>query len=227
MESWSDPPPRLEVARWAQERTETVLQPAGRDKPRVRRLRSSGGQRAVLKDYWECPWWLRHTVGRWVVSTERRAYQKLEGCRGIPAFWGCPDAFSLLVQYVDGRPVHRMQRGELPWVGVLQARQLIVDLERCGVSHGDIGHDSNGDFGRDANLIWGKDEQLYLFDFAGASFAQDVTLGFYRVGREHDRLLVTKLLQRFFPERTQEPEYPGLQQLSPWSRRWLRWFKKL
>ena len=228
MESWSDPLPRAgQAEKWAQERVERVLQEGATDKPRVRVLCSSSGERAVLKDYWGCSWWLRQSIGRWVVSTESRAYRRLAGCRGIPAYWGAPDAFSLLIQYVEGRPVHRMRRGDLPWTGIEQARLLLHNLRSRGVSHGDIGHDANGDFGRDANLIWGEDEQLYLFDFASASFAQDFTLGFYAVGRDHDGLLVTKLLQRFFPERQGEPEFNGVEQLSGWSRRWLRWFKKL
>lgn len=227
MESWSDPLPTGQAANWALERVERALQEGAPDKPRVRLLRSAKGERAVLKDYWQCSWWLRQSIGRWVVATERRAYRKLAGCTGIPLCWGCPDACSLLVQYVEGRPLHRMKLGELPWSGIEQARQLLRDLAERGVSHGDIGHDANGDFGRDANLIWGQDEQLYLFDFASASFAQDFNLGFYALGRDHDGLLVTKLLQRFFPERRNEPEFAGVERLPPWSRRWLRWFKKL
>ena len=208
---------------------ETVasLQEAERQRPGVRRVRLSDGREAVWKGYWGSAGWYRHTVGRLAISNEVRAYRALEGVKGVPRVLARPSPDSFLVEFVDGASLRDLEPGQLPWDAVVQTRQLIAAMHARGVVHGDLGHDWHGKMGRDANLVWGNDGTMYIIDFASAFFRQGWSLGLYRVFEPHDRLVITKLLRRFFPDRTREPEYSLQEQLGPWTLRILNLLKKL
>ncbi len=48
------------------------------------RLLELEGQRWVVKDFSACPWFIRNTLGRWMIGRELHALQFLDGIPGIP-----------------------------------------------------------------------------------------------------------------------------------------------
>lgn len=202
-----------------------VLQPGGPWLPRVRLLSVGDGQQCVLKDYFHCHPFFRQTVARFVTGNEVRAYQKLAGVKGVPRLFSRPTLDSLVIEYVQGQSVRWME--SLPWPAVEQVRQLLHEMHRRGVAHGDLGHDSNGDLGRDTNLIWGDDGQVYIIDFASAVYRGVWSFGLYETFRRHDQLVVTKLLRRFHPEQRGADEYDLLNEFPRWSYWFLRRLKKM
>lgn len=181
----------------------------------------------MLKDYFHASAWYRRGVARWLIANEAAAYTRLQGLPGVPVLLGRPGPDGLLIQHIAGRSVRVLGYGDLPRSAVEQARELVGGLHRRGVVHGDLGHDANGDYGRDTNLLLGDDGRLYVLDFAGALLAGRFNLGLYSVLARHDRLLPTKLVRRFWPEETDHPDYFGVERLPYWTRRVLRFLKKL
>lgn len=193
--------------------------------PRVRLLSLGDGQRCVLKDYFHCASWFRQTVARLVTANEVRAYRKLSGLKGIPNLLERPTPDSLILEYIQGQSIRWME--SLPWQALEQVQELLAEMHRRGVAHGDLGHDSNGDLGRDTNLIWGDDGQVYIIDFASAVYRGFWSLGFYETFRRHDQLVTTKLIRRFFPDKVAAQEHDVRAQLPGVSYWLLRQMKKI
>ena len=122
--------------------------------------------------------------------------------------------------------MHSLGPGELPLEAILQASRLVTSMHSAGVAHADLGHDFHGDFGRDTNLIW-DGQQLFVVDFAGAFHRAGWNGWGFELFRKHDRLVVTKLLRRFFPERSDFEGYRWDEDLTAWQWRTLRWLKKV
>lgn len=221
--------PGAEWRRYVEENTQAVLQVGGRDRARVRLLRCPDGSVALLKDFSRANWLYRQTIGRLSIHNEAAAHAAADSLRGVPRLLARPHADSLLVEAVAGRSLNTIAREthRLPFEIVEQARQLLAGLHALGIAHADLGHDADGWFGRDANVLWGEDGQLYLVDLASAVFRSRCPAPVFEAFCWHDRLLVTKILRRFFPDREDQPEFHMHQQMPASQRRWLKLLKKI
>ncbi|MFN8606752.1 MAG: hypothetical protein U0931_04430 [Vulcanimicrobiota bacterium] len=213
---------------FVEQHTLAVLQVGGADRARVRLLQWPDGSQALLKDFSRSSWLYRMTLGRLAISNEARAYQLAEGVVGVPRLLARPQPDSLVVEGVQGRSLNTIAREDhdLPFGIVDQARDILARLHGIGVAHGDLGHDADGILGRDANVIWGEG-QLYLIDFASAVYRDRSPAPMFEAVCTYDRLLITKLLRRYFPERQQEPEFNLHLNLPPQQRVWLKMLKKI
>lgn len=221
--------PGLDWRRYVEENTQAVLQVGGRHRARVRLLRCPDGRTALLKDFSKASWLYRQSVGRFSIHNEAAAYAAAQPLRGVPRLLARPDADSLLIEAIAGRSLNTIPREThwLPFEIVEQARQLLAGLHALGVAHGDLGHDSDGWFGRDANVLWGDDGQLYLIDLASAVFRSRCPAPIFEAFCWHDRLLITKVLRRFFPDRSDQPEFHMHRKMPVAQRRWLKLLKKI
>lgn len=208
--------------------TLAVLQVGGADRARVRLLQWPDGSQALLKDFTRSPWFYRKTLGRLAISNEARAYRLAEKVTGVPRLLARPEPDSLVVEGLPGSSLNTIppEGHDLPFEIVEQARHILNQLHALGVAHGDLGHDADGFLGRDANVIWGNG-QLNLVDFASAVYRDRSPACIFQAVRSYDRLLVTKLLRRYFPDRKNEPEYDLHLKLPPGQRRWLKMLKKI
>lgn len=208
--------------------TLAVLQVGGADRARVRLLQWPDGSQALLKDFSRASWLYRHSLGRLAICNEARAYRLAASVVGVPRLLSRPGPDSLVVEGLPGRSLNTIspEAHGLPFEIVEQARAILSQIHRLGVAHGDLGHDADGFLGRDANVIWG-DGQLNLVDFASAVYRDRSPSCVFRAVCTYDRLLITKLLRRYFPERSNEPEYDLHLKLPPDQRRWLKLLKKI
>mgnify|MGYP003584499765 CR=1 FL=1 len=215
--------------RYVEENTQAVLQVGGPDRARVRLLRCPDGGTALLKDFSRASWLYRKTVGRLSLQNEAAAYAAADSLTGVPRLLGRPDADSILVEAIAGRSLNTIPREThwLPFDIIEQARQLLTGLHSLGIAHADLGHDADGWFGRDANVLWGDDGQLYLVDLASAVFRSRCPGPIFKAFCWHDRLLITKILRRFFPDREDQPEFHLHRHMPPAQKRWLKLLKKI
>ena len=119
---------------------------------------STDGMIAV-KDYSARPWIIRHTLGRWLVRRECRAYAATAGAPGLPRFLGRPGPLALALEWIDARTL-----SEFPDAGVEPAcferlGRIIDELHRRGVALGDLSH---------RDVLVADDGAVWVVDLAAA-----------------------------------------------------------
>ena len=87
----------------------------------------SGRERFVVKDYTRKGFWERNLVGRVVIGREARAYAALAGTEGLPARFKRLSAFAFAVEYLEGKDLGAVERGEI-------GPEVIRQFERMGTS---------------------------------------------------------------------------------------------
>lgn len=76
--------------------------------------------------------------GRITLRWERLALQRLEGIEGVPSYSGRPTGKSIRMTRVPGIPLDKLKRGELSERCFHLLQNLIHDIHRRGVAHGDL-----------------------------------------------------------------------------------------
>ncbi|MCA9792499.1 MAG: hypothetical protein KC910_11910 [Candidatus Eremiobacteraeota bacterium] len=189
-----------ESRRWLDQHTVGLLRPERPHSPALR-LVECNGQRMVAKTFLTSPAWYRETVGRFMLAREHAILEGLQRAHGVPRLYAADRPGVMLMEHIDGQPLEQLQPGQLPFEALEQARLLLEQVHAAGVAHCDLGHDFTGDFGRETNLIW-DGQRLVLLDFAGSMRAWPTAAGrwFHEAMKNHDRLMLTKLVCRFFPD---------------------------
>jgi len=98
------------------------------------------GRRLVIKDYAPRPFWVRNTIGRFLVGRECAAYTRLSGIAGIPPLAGRIDSHAFAVGWVEGKELSSFRRGEVPASFFDRLLELLLAIHRAGVAHGDLHH---------------------------------------------------------------------------------------
>lgn len=158
----------------------------------------------ACKDFFDATALYRNTIGKYLIKREYQIYNRLKGIKGIPQRVLCPRKDILCVEFLQGRDIKYIERGQLPHCALDQLRTLLDAMHSRGVVHFDIGHDSYCEYGRETNIIWGDDEQIYLLDFAG-SLTIEAHNDLYKLLNARNDTELTKTMHRFFPEK---PPYP-------------------
>jgi predicted Ser/Thr protein kinase len=120
-------------------------------------LVDSGQAPIVVKDLARRPWPVRSLLGPWQLDREERAYRRLAGTPGIPRLIGRPDRQSLAIEYIPGRSLDTMRRGDLDTIFFDQLEDLLLEMHRRGIAHGDLHH---------RDILQGSDGKPYVVDFA-------------------------------------------------------------
>lgn len=160
-------------------------------------LLEEGGRRAVVKDYRPNGFLFRHTVGRFLVWRERKAYRRLRGLEGVPALYAVIDGLALVMEEIDGEPVEGLEKeGRLTDRFFRDLEALVRAFHARGLAHCDLK--------RAPNILLGRDGRPYLVDWSAALFAGE--LRFFPLNRLYERFLqddlnaLIKLRLRHRPE---------------------------
>ena len=152
------------------------------------------GQRIVVKDFGNKGFWERNLVGRMIIGRELRAYTALAGIDGLPSRYKRLTPFSLAIEYLEGKNLGGVERGEIGPGVLRQFEQIIEDLHEHGWVHLDLQRRSN------ILLVNGK---VFVVDLASAFHPGGVPL----VGRcltgllgFADRISLIKLKSIYAPE---------------------------
>jgi hypothetical protein len=152
------------------------------------------GQRFVVKDFGNKGFWERNIVGRVVIGRELRAYTALAGVDGLPSRYKRLTPFSLAIEYLEGRDLGGVERGEIGPGVLCQFEQIVEDLHERGWVHLDLQRRSN------ILLVNGK---VFVVDLASAFRPGGVPLvGRYLTGLLGlaDRISLIKLKSIYAPE---------------------------
>lgn len=121
------------------------------------RLLELDGQRWVVKDFAACPWFIRNTLGRWMVGRELHALQHLDGIPGIPDGAQRIDAHAFAYHFIPGRPLAQTPASELSPDFFLAYEKLVQRMHERGLVHLDLRNSGN--------VLVSPDFQPILIDF--------------------------------------------------------------
>lgn len=124
------------------ERVEQTLNRGGWGNPDVLLVRSDA-RSVVVKDYAPRSFLVRHTLGRWLIAREQRAYRRLAGLDAVPALLGRIDGLAFAVEYRPGRWLRRSMASSLPRDFVQRLERGVAEMHDRGVVHLDLRHRSN------------------------------------------------------------------------------------
>jgi len=111
----------------------------------------------IVKEYGGAPF-IPRLFGRISLSWEEAALRRLEGMEGVPAFAGRPCPHAIRISALRGRPLDKMERGELSEACFANLVSLIHGIHERGVAHGDL---------HQRNILVDQDRP-YIIDFSTA-----------------------------------------------------------
>jgi serine/threonine protein kinase len=128
-------------------------------KPDLNRVEVEG-RSLMVKDVRKRNFFLRWTLGLWLIQKEWKIYSRLTGMKGIPQPVERIDRFAFAMEFIPGGP---LLRGEaLPPSFFSDLGQVLKDLHARGVVHLDLRHKGN--------ILVSERGELFLIDF-NSSFA--------------------------------------------------------
>lgn len=123
-------------------------------KPDLRRI-TLDGQTFMVKDVRKRNFFLRWTLGVWLIHKEWKIYSWLIGIKGVPQPVERIDRFAFAMEYIPGVPI---ERGELiPPSFFPDLDQVLKAIHARGVVHMDLRHKGN--------ILVSEEGKPFLIDF--------------------------------------------------------------
>jgi hypothetical protein len=98
------------------------------------------GAEIVVKDFRKRGVLVRETIGRFSIARESRAYARLGGLAGVPAFFGRIDAHAFACALVPGRALPSHPRGSIPPDFFRALGERLAAIHGRGVAIADLHH---------------------------------------------------------------------------------------
>jgi len=173
-----------------------ILRVSSSTRPALRIIKKNG-VRAIVKDYSENRFLYRNIMGRFLIWRERKAYRKLSGLKGIPAFLGVIEGTALVTEEIPGRSLEGLEKKEaLPEAFFKELRTLVDNFHNRGVAHCDLK--------RAPNILMGEDSRPYIVDWSAAILEKEFR--FFPLNRIYRKFIkddlngVTKIQIRHCPD---------------------------
>ncbi|NLB66179.1 MAG: hypothetical protein GX803_06905 [Lentisphaerae bacterium] len=128
----------------------------------------------AIKEYHSRSWFIRHTVGRFMIWQEVRSLAALAKLPGVPHDLTPIDAVTYAMEWINGHSLTQLHRDlnvRLPKSFFLELEELVARMHQAGVVHLDIRNLGN--------IMQGSDGRPYLLDFQSA-FSTRLLPGFVR-----------------------------------------------
>jgi predicted Ser/Thr protein kinase len=168
-------------------------------------ITSTGGNRFVVKDFGRKGFVERNLVGRIVIGREARAYRALTGIEGLPSRFKRLNPFSIAIEYLEGKDLGVINRGEIGPGVIRQFEAVVEELHERGWVHLDLQRRSN------ILLVNGR---VFVVDLASAIHPGSIPLFgrcLTRLFGLADRMSLIKMKSIYAPEL-----------MTPRERKWLR-----
>jgi RIO-like serine/threonine protein kinase len=118
------------------------------------------GRSLMVKDVRRKHFFLRWTLGLWLIHKEWKIYSRLTGIKGIPQPVERVDRFAFAMEFIPGRPIAREE--PLPSSFFSDLEQVLGEVHARGVVHLDLRHKGN--------VLLSERGEPFLIDF-NSSFA--------------------------------------------------------
>ncbi len=128
-------------------------------KPDLNQVEVVGGS-LMVKDVRRKHFFLRWTLGLWLIQKEWKIYSRLMGIKGIPQPVERIDRFAFAMEFVPGKPIQREEL--LPSSFFHELERVLGDVHERGVVHMDLRHKGN--------ILVSEKGEPFLIDF-NSSFA--------------------------------------------------------
>jgi len=128
-------------------------------KPDLNRVEVKG-RSLMVKDVRRRNFFLRWTLGFWLIHKEWRIYSRLAGMRGIPQPVERIDRLAFVMEFIPGRPILREE--PLPPSFFQELERVLGGIHERGVVHMDLRHKGN--------ILVSEKGEPFLIDF-NSSFA--------------------------------------------------------
>jgi len=128
-------------------------------KPDLNQVKMAG-RSVMVKDVGRKGFFLRWTLGLWLIQKEWKIYSRLVGIKGVPQPIERVDRFAFAMEFIPGRPI---LRGEpLPPSFFQELERVLGGIHERGVVHMDLRHKGN--------ILVSEKGEPFLIDF-NSSFA--------------------------------------------------------
>ncbi len=128
-------------------------------KPDLCRVEAAG-RSLMVKDVRKKHFFLRWTLGSWLIHKEWKIYSQLSGVKGVPEPVERIDRFAFAMEFVPGKPIQR--DAPLAPSFFRELERVLRDVHERGVVHMDLRHKGN--------ILISEKGDPYLIDF-NSSFA--------------------------------------------------------
>ncbi|HMK77287.1 MAG TPA: RIO1 family regulatory kinase/ATPase [Thermodesulfobacteriota bacterium] len=118
------------------------------------------GRSLMVKDVREKHFFLRWTLGLWLIHKEWKIYSRLAGIKGVPQPVERIDRFAFAMEFVPGKPIQREEPISSSFFSDLE--QVLREIHTRGVVHLDLRHRGN--------ILLSEGGEPFLIDF-NSSFA--------------------------------------------------------
>ena len=118
------------------------------------------GRSVMVKDVRGKSFFLRWTLGLWLIDKEWKVYSRLAGLKGIPQPVARIDRFAFAMEYIPGRSILRGEPLPLSFFSALEG--VLREVHGKGVVHMDLRHKGN--------ILVSEKGEPFLIDF-NSSFA--------------------------------------------------------
>jgi predicted Ser/Thr protein kinase len=122
------------------------------------------GKPAAVKDFSRLPTLFRLFIAPILVKREVKVLRHLNGTPGIPKFFGQIDRLAFAIEFVEGRPLAGIHKGEMPPEVFPRMAEVVKGMHERGVAHGDLK--------RRSNLLLTPENNIFIIDFAASIVAK-------------------------------------------------------
>jgi len=156
------------------------------------------GSRAVVKDFSINGFLFRNLLGRFLIWRERRAYERLQGIKGIPQFFRTVEGLALVLEEVPGTDLRELKhRGRKPPSEFFdKLSRLVKQVHERGIAHCDLK--------RATNILMDSRGHPHIIDWGAAITRNEFR--FFPLDRIYRRFLlddakaVVKQKRRYMPD---------------------------
>jgi serine/threonine protein kinase len=142
----------LTIADIAERQCGILRKPTG-TRPVIWRIEENG-VKAIIKDFSLNSFWFRNIAGRFLIWREKKAYKRLEGFQGVPAFYGSIGGIALIIEEIQGINLGNIEASKkLDENFFRDLKQLIDRFHDRGIVHCDLKRAPNIIIGNDGSPL--------------------------------------------------------------------------